>query len=686
VLAAARAWVKRRPGPAAGIALGSMIAVSVGARLFAASSFTAPWIAPDEMVYGLLGQDLWANGTLTIRGSAVPYLSILYPAFVGLPLLADDLAAGIRAAQALQSLVVSLTAVPVYLWGLRFLPRRWALTAAALTLVTPALTYAGLLMTESLFYPATVLALFALARMLETPTLVRQGVFLLAVTIVAAIRLQAVVLLPVLVVAALLYARFLRSASILRHLAPLLVILAVGSLLASGWILWSDAAGLDDVVGAYAAGSRPESTALGLEIIWHAGFIVILGAFVPMIAAGTLVWRAARVGEPEPAAAAFLATAAAFVPLLALQVAAFAAANVDHVGGRYLIGALPVLALGLCLWAARDAPWERVGTPVLSALALASVALTPVDEVAAVNGAHDLFETLVFRHLANATSDAVSQAALVVAVAVAVGAVVAVARFRVWTPPGAAVLVVAVGCSLAAASALAARDVARLSENAQKQSFGTATPAWIDDAAAGPAVLIATGDLLWTSNARILFWNESVRRIVGLPGAEWHGPLPVAPATLEDDGNFVDAQGRALAAPGIVAPGWLEFSGQAVAETPLTDDEPAKTVWRTDGRLRATVAKKGFTPVGDFLGEARVTVFGCTRGALRLTLLGKQGEPINIGVNGIPVRTLQIAPETVWRGSIAAPPNADGTFACEYVLESPGLVGSTQVTWVPEGG
>jgi hypothetical protein len=102
----------------------------------------------------------------------------------------------------MQSVVVSLTAVPVFVWGRRFLDRGWALAAAALTLATPALTYAGLLMTETLFYPATVLALFALARMLETPTLVRQGVFLLAVTVVAAIRLQAVVLLPVLVVAA----------------------------------------------------------------------------------------------------------------------------------------------------------------------------------------------------------------------------------------------------------------------------------------------------------------------------------------------------------------------------------------------------------------------------------------------------------------------------------------------------
>jgi PAS domain-containing protein len=651
-----------------------MIAVSVGARLLAAFSFTVPWIAPDEMVYGLLGQDLWQNGTLTIRDSAVPYLSILYPAFVGLPLLADDLADGVRTAQALQSLVVSLTAIPVYLWGRRFLDRRWALAAAALTLVTPALTYAGLLMTETL------------ARMLETPTLVRQGVSLLAVTIVAAIRLQAVLLLPVLVVAALLYALFVRSPAILARLAPLLVILGLGSLLAIGWIFWSDSAGLDDVVGAYAAGSRPESTALGLEIVWHAGFLVILGAFVPAIAVGTLVWRAARVGEPELPSAAFLATAAAFVPLLALQVAAFAAGNVDHVGGRYLVGALPVLALGLCLWAARGAPWERIGTPVLAAIAVASVALTPVDEVAAVNGAHDLFETLVFRHIANATSDAVAQAALVVAVALAVGAVVAVSRFRVWTPPGPAALVVAVGCSLAAASALAARDVARLSARAEKQAFGEEPASWVDQAGAGPAVLLATGDLLWTSNARILFWNESVRRIVGLPGAEWHGPLPVVAARLDDDGRFVDAEGRDVTASSVVAPAWLEFSGQAVADTPLTADEPAKTVWRTDGRLlRATIAREGFTPVGDFLGEARVTVFGCTRGALRLTLLGKQGEPINIGVNGIPVKTLHIAPETVWRGSIAAPPNADGTFACEYVLESPGLVGSTQVTWVPEG-
>jgi PAS domain-containing protein len=454
--------------------------------------------------------------------------------------------------------------------------------------------------------------------------------------------------------------------------------------LAIGWIAVSDDTGLDDVVGAYAAGARPESTGLGLEIVWHAGFIAILGAFVPLIAVGTLIWRAARLGEREPAVAAFLATTAAFVPLLSLQVAAFAAENVDHVGGRYLITALPPLALGLCLWAARGAPWERIGTPVVGLVAVVLVAVTPIREVAAENGAHDLLETVVFRRLADATAESAAQAALAVAAAVAASAVVLVARFRVWAPRGAAALVAMVGVALAGASALAAWDVARLSDEAQDRAFGDASPTWVDEANPDSSVLVATGELLWTSNARLLFWNETIRQILGLPGAEWHGPLPVVPATLEDDGRVLDRDGRELRTPSVVVPGSLRVAGDKVAVAPMTADEPEKIVWRTEGALRATLATAGFTPVGDFLDEAHVVVYGCTRGALGLTLLGKQGEPVRIGVNGIPVATFTIEPEAVWRGSIPAPPNADGSFACEYVLESEGLVGSTQITWVPE--
>ena len=175
--------------------------LSAVVRFAVARTFDVPWIAPDEMIYGLVGQSLWESGTLTIRDAAVPYYSLLTPALVGLPLAVGELARGVAIAQALQALAMSLVAVPVYLWGKPIVGTRWALAAAALAVLPPALWYGGLLMTEALFYPLVVAALLGLARMLEEPTLVRQGTFLLILSFAAAVRLQALVLLPVLLVA-----------------------------------------------------------------------------------------------------------------------------------------------------------------------------------------------------------------------------------------------------------------------------------------------------------------------------------------------------------------------------------------------------------------------------------------------------------------------------------------------------
>ena len=66
---------------------------------------------------------------------------------------------------------MSLTAVPVYLWGRSLVGSRGALVAAALTLALPGLVYSGLVMTEVLFYPVLVLAAWAAARAIQEPTL-----------------------------------------------------------------------------------------------------------------------------------------------------------------------------------------------------------------------------------------------------------------------------------------------------------------------------------------------------------------------------------------------------------------------------------------------------------------------------------------------------------------------------------
>jgi hypothetical protein len=173
-----------------------LIVVSTAARFAAAQAFSTPWIAPDEMVYGMLGEGLWSHGSLTLRSFPSPYYSLLTPALIGAPLAWLDLADGIQWARLLQALAMSLVAVPTYLWARRVASAWWAVAAAALVLVSPLLHYAGFLMTEPLTLTVVTVALLMLARALEEPSMWRYGVFVGWATAAAAVRLQALVLLP----------------------------------------------------------------------------------------------------------------------------------------------------------------------------------------------------------------------------------------------------------------------------------------------------------------------------------------------------------------------------------------------------------------------------------------------------------------------------------------------------------
>ena len=128
-----------------------------------------------------------------------------------LPLSVSDLAGGYSVLKVLQALVISLAAVPVYFWARSVVPRRWALVAAALTLALPGLAYSGLVMSEVEFYPALVLAAWAMAAAIASPTR-RHGLLALGALVLAiATRTQAVVLLPALVIALVLDALLARS-------------------------------------------------------------------------------------------------------------------------------------------------------------------------------------------------------------------------------------------------------------------------------------------------------------------------------------------------------------------------------------------------------------------------------------------------------------------------------------------
>ena len=77
-------------------------------------------------------------------------------------------------------------------------------------------------------------------------------------------------------------------------------------------------------------------------------------------------------------------------------------------------------------------------------------------------------------------------------------------------------------------------------------------------------------------------------------------------------------------------------------------------------------------------------MFACGPGRLELTLLGKQGLPTRVLLDGRVVAERTIPPEGAWRPRIAGPASADGTGACMFELQTDGLIGSTRVEWVPE--
>ncbi len=641
-------------------------------RFVVARTFDVPWIAPDEMIYGLVGQSLWESGTLTIRDSAVPYYSLLTPALVGLPLAASDLASGVTVAQALQALAMSLVAVPVYIWGTRIVGTRWALVAAVLAVLPPALWYGGLLMTEALFYPLVVAALLALARMLEAPTLERQGLFLLVVSIAAAVRLQALLLLPVLLVAVCLDAWFGRSATIVRRVAPLLVLVG----LSTAALLAVYASGRSDLLGAYGelAQTTPASTGVLAQLAWHSGAIVVMTMGLPLLATATLAVLAAVRGETNPSVRAFLAVTTAYVVLLVGQVSAFAVEYLDHVSERYVVTALPPLLLGLSLWIARGSPRPAAVVLPLALAATAALVALPQSRVGTVFSAHDALTLLPLGDLAD--QGYLTFRGVLLALGLALASVFILLPRRLL--PAAAV---AVALGFVAASVQAAREIDRLSGLERVHDFGVADRRWVDLAGVASVLHLDTGEQPSTSVARVTFWNRSIRQLLRLEGVPPQA-LPQAPVSIRTDGAVVDGSGREVSAPHVVLPATIALDGERLTSSSPTDIAPGSGLWRVDEPLRLVSRTEGFTPVGDF-GRAKIVVYPCGPGALELTLLGKDGLPIRISVNGFPWQTVELPSSELWSGTVPSLRPAGQLIPCLFELESEGLVGSTRVEWVP---
>jgi hypothetical protein len=668
-----------RAVPWAAVAVVGLVGVSTVIRFAAAQAFTTPWIAPDEMVYGLIGETLWSDGTLSLRGLPSPYYSLLTPALVGAPLAAFELADGIQWARFLQALAMSLVAVPTFLWARRLASNGWALAAAAIVLAAPAFHYSGFLMTEPLTLTLVTAALLALARALEEPTMWRHGVFFAWATAAAAVRLQALVLIPAFLLAALVDALAARDRARLRpvvRLGVVAVVVVVG--VAAVAAIMGDLSSRR-LLGAYTPVGEGTTTAVASrvgELAWHALGVAILGLGIAALATAAIAAVALSSRDRDPPLRAFASVTVAYVALLVIQVGLFSAAFVGHLAERYLITALPLLAIGLCVWIARGAPRASWVVVPLWALLVLGAAIVPIDQLATP-------VTLVNTPtpaalMALSSSDA---RLVLVAFALAAGAlVVLLPRRFAW------VAAAVVGLGLVATSVDSGRRIADASEHEQLVALGSAPPSWVDDAGLHEATFLATGDRLWTSTARTIFWNRAIRDVVRVVPATTPFP-PVTPSVeTKDDGTLITADGTPLERSVVVAPSTFTLQGEKVAERPAGDSETTGlAAWRVDGPVRVLLRADGFLPNGDFTGTTRITVYACTQGTLDITILGKSGDPVEASIDGISVGQLETPAGQAVTHHVPTPPYADGSGRCVFQLDNPGYAGSTTIAFSPAG-
>lgn len=664
-----------RPG-SAWSALGLLVAVSVLVRFAGSTRIPAPWIAPDEMIYALLGRSLWQHGTLSILGSDTPFYSLIYPALVGGPLSLGNPELGFRLLQAFQAVVVSATAVPVYLWARSLVQPRLALLAAALTLMPPALAYSGLVMSEAAFYPIATLALWALARALVRPTITAQALLVGALVLAVATRVQALVLIPVLLLALALDATAVRSLATVRRFGPALA--GLGALVGA-WGAWRlhDGGPWTKVLGAYAAAGDSRYAVGGALrfVAYHAADALLLVGAVPLLAVLVLGAQALLRGEADSPARAYLATALAYTLLLVVEVGVFASRHVGGLAERDLVSLAPVLFVGFALWLARGAPRPQPLTSIVAFAVVAPAVLLPVERLANANAVHDALMTVPLWHLATATSNTVLTSTWTVGVATVVLLFVIVpARFA----PALAGLV---AVALAGASVVATRELAHQSTLRQERYF-SGQPQWIDEAEPQQAAYFYAAEPDWDMVWQSVFWNDSLTSVLHLPETPLPGPIPQRAVAPRFDGRLFAPSGAPVSRAWIVAPSTVTFRGERIAGVAQRDTaQSGLALWRATEPLRVSTWARGFLWNGDFAGSARLDVYDCAPGRLELTLLGKDADRVDILFEGRLLKQIPLQVNGVWTGSVPTPRGAAGG-RCTYELKALARTGSTRVEFI----
>jgi hypothetical protein len=611
---------------------------------------------PDEAIYAQRGLELWQHFQLPILNGQGAGYSVLYPALAGLPLSISTLDRGYVWLKLLQALVVSLSAVPVFVYGRRLMSERYALLAAVLTVASPLTLYSGFVMTEVLYYPLVAFALLAMAHALTTARVRHQTVVLALVAAAVATRVQAVVLIAVFAAAIGLDAAMARDRSRLRSFWPvwaLLTMIAVAVAIAPG------------LFGAYAgtiSGGYPLGSSLRL-VYYHLAYIVLLVAVAPVAATGLLAIEAIRGRERDPGTRALLAVSVSTVLLVALQVGLFSGRYAPHLLGRDLAAVPPILFVAFAVWLARGAPRPYVLTSA-TILGVATVTLAaPWNQLIENNALPDTLGIAPFLSHAGERPEVV----------IAFGVALTLLLF-LFTPRRFALVMPALVLLALAGSDVSADNLVAAKVRFDQKAMVGEPRNWIDRAVSAPVAYVYAGDIaavniVWQQR----FWNHRIRDVLAFPPYVVSGPLRSRQAAPQADGRLLIPERY------VVANDDLTFIGAPVAHLDRGADYPGLTLWRLSGPPRVATSKTGIKPNGDMYGPAQFVAWECGGGQLQLTLIPKASTEVSVALDGSRVQHAHVAGLKYWNGSVSVPAAHRGP--CVFTIAGGELLGSTRIVF-----
>jgi hypothetical protein len=564
----------------------------------------APWIMVDELIYSELAKSFAESGSFLVRergnfGVGVVYPALISPAWRLFGAVPDAYAA----AKAINSVLMSLAAVPAYLLARRLVSQPLALLAALLTVAVPSMVYTGTLMTENAFYPVFLTCVWLLVLVLERPSPTLQVAVLAAVAVAFLTRAQAVALVPAIALAPPLFLRYRRE--------PWRALLAwrwLYGLLAAGVVgaLALQAIRGRSLLGAYQATTGGDYT-VGGTLRWgayHLGELSLYVGVAPLAAFALLVWLAPRLPREQQA---FVAAALPVSVLLVLEVALFASVQVQRIEERNMFYVAPLLLIALLAWIEVGMPRPRAaGVATVAAVAL--VGAVPFAGLINGNAAADTLAFLPFWTLQDTVVSLGDVAAVAVVGAIVLGATFLLVPRRLVLVLPAAVLVW-FGLTLAAIETNEHGGTHHLSLQAL---FGGTTrlahPDWIDRQVGRDAdvAFVWTGSeerkfSLWTNE----FFNRSIGPVYDVGGAA-PGGLPSTAVTVEPRTGVLLGAAAARYA--------LTDTSMPLAGTPIGADERRGLVlYRAAQPLRLAYRIEGVAADGWSGAQFTVRRYDCHR-------------------------------------------------------------------------